>query len=100
LKRNFIPRGLVPLEQLFDQNDVPTKPTIQPKEEKVQEYDLEIKPTKLVKGQGLAKLLIEKNCRAMGVSLEASISDHPVEEVIPNGDIMDSLSEFSESDWY
>jgi hypothetical protein len=25
--------------------------------EKIQEYDLEIKPTKLIKGQGLAKLL-------------------------------------------
>jgi len=40
LKSNFIPRGLVPLEQLFDQNDVPTRPTIQPKEEKVQEHNL------------------------------------------------------------
>lgn len=40
LKRNFIPRGLVPLEKLFDQNDVPTRPTIQPKEEKVQEHNL------------------------------------------------------------
>lgn len=40
LKRNFILRGLVPLEQLFDQNDVPTRPMIQPKEEKVQEHNL------------------------------------------------------------
>ena len=29
---------------------------------KVMEYDVEIKPTKLVKGQGLAKLLTESNC--------------------------------------
>jgi len=63
-------------------------------------YDLEIKPTKLVKGQGLSKLLTEQNCEAMGVSLEASISDQPAEEVIPNGDILDPLSELSESDWY
>jgi len=28
---------------------------------KIQEYDLDIKPTKLVKGQGLAKMLIESN---------------------------------------
>ena len=27
---------------------------------KIQEYDLDIKPTKLIKGQGLAKLLTEK----------------------------------------
>jgi hypothetical protein len=26
---------------------------------KIQEYDLEIKPTKLVHGQGLAKLMVE-----------------------------------------
>ena len=29
---------------------------------KVMEYDVEIKPTKLVKGQGLAKLLTKSNC--------------------------------------
>jgi hypothetical protein len=36
---------------------------------KILEFDLEINPTKLVKGQGLAKLLDESNCRALGVSL-------------------------------
>jgi hypothetical protein len=35
---------------------------------KILEFDLEIKPTKLVKGQGLAKLLVESNCKALGVS--------------------------------
>jgi hypothetical protein len=29
---------------------------------------VEINPTKLVKGQGLAKLLVESNCKALGVS--------------------------------
>ncbi len=28
LKRNFIPKGLIPLEQIFDKNDIPIKPTI------------------------------------------------------------------------
>jgi hypothetical protein len=28
---------------------------------KIQEYDLEIKPTKLIKGQGLARMLTESN---------------------------------------
>jgi len=42
---------------------------------KIQEYDLEIKPTKLVKGQRLEKLLKEENFEAIGISLEASISD-------------------------
>jgi hypothetical protein len=35
---------------------------------KMLEFDLEIKPTKLVKGKGLAKLLVESNCKALGVS--------------------------------
>jgi hypothetical protein len=32
---------------------------------KIQEYDLEIKPTKLIKGQGLAKMLTESNEKAL-----------------------------------
>jgi hypothetical protein len=35
---------------------------------KIQEFDLEIKPKKLVKGQGLAKLLAESNFRALGIN--------------------------------
>jgi hypothetical protein len=35
---------------------------------KILEFDMEIKPTKLVKGQGLAKLLAKSNYRALGVS--------------------------------
>jgi hypothetical protein len=34
---------------------------------KILEFELEIKPTKLIKGQGLAKLLAESNCRALGI---------------------------------
>jgi hypothetical protein len=33
------------------------------------EFDVEIKPTKLVKGQGLAKLLAEENCRLLEINL-------------------------------
>jgi hypothetical protein len=35
---------------------------------KILEFDLEIKPTKLIRGQGLAKLLAESNCKALGIS--------------------------------
>ena len=35
---------------------------------KILEFDLEIKPTKLVKGQGLSKLLAESNYEALGIS--------------------------------
>ena len=36
---------------------------------KILEFDLEIKPTNLVKGQGLARLLAESNCKELGVNL-------------------------------
>jgi len=35
---------------------------------KILEFDLEIRPTKLIKGQGLAKLLAKANCQALGIS--------------------------------
>ena len=38
---------------------------------KIMEYDVDIRPTKLVKGQGLAKLLAESNCQALGLHLMA-----------------------------
>lgn len=40
------------------------------------EYDIEIKPTKLVKGQGLAKLMAQSNHEALGInSFESCIED-------------------------
>ena len=35
---------------------------------KIQEFDLEVKPTKFIKGQGLAKLLAESNFRALDIN--------------------------------
>jgi hypothetical protein len=35
---------------------------------KIQEFDLEVKPTKIVKGRGLAKLLAESNFRALEIN--------------------------------
>ena len=32
------------------------------------EYDIEIKPTKLIKGEGLAKLMAETNCQALNIN--------------------------------
>jgi hypothetical protein len=42
---------------------------------KILEFDLEINPTKLVKGQGLAKLLDESNCKALGISFINAYSE-------------------------
>jgi len=39
------------------------------------EYDVEINPTKLIKGQGLAKLMAESNLHALDINLIAIMSD-------------------------
>eukprot|EP00253_Pinus_taeda_P024959 PITA_24959 len=44
------------------------------------EYDIEIKPTKLVKGQGLAKLMAESNLHSLDINLIATMSDENGEE--------------------
>ena len=41
------------------------------------EYDVDIKPTKLVKGQGLDKLLADSNCQALVLHLT---TEHPIQE--------------------
>jgi hypothetical protein len=48
---------------------------------KILEFDLEIKPTKLIKGQGLAKLLVEANCKALGVNLISTYSENQQAEL-------------------
>ena len=39
------------------------------------EYDLEIKPTKLIKGQGLAKLMAQANLRALDINLITAVAE-------------------------
>jgi hypothetical protein len=56
---------------------------------KIQEYDLEIKPTKLIKGQGLAKMLIESNEKALDM-----VNQINNEEWHPN------LLKLEQVDWY
>ena len=52
--------------------DVLTQPDIDGKRAKwiakLIEFDIEVKPTKLVKGQGLAKLMAKENCDLFGMS--------------------------------
>ena len=40
LKNNFIPRGLIPLEKLFDQNDVAKNPKVKPVENAVEDRNI------------------------------------------------------------
>eukprot|EP00253_Pinus_taeda_P008821 PITA_08821 len=59
------------------------------------EYDVEIKPTKLIKGQGLAKLMAETNLHVLDINLIAALSDEDEENsVLPVSDI------FVSSPWY
>jgi hypothetical protein len=46
------------------------------------EYDLEIKPTKLIKGQGLAKLMAQLDCDVVGMNFIVDLSECPQEETI------------------
>jgi hypothetical protein len=68
---------------------------------KIQEFDLEIKPTQLVKGQGLAKLLAESNFRALGIN-----NSQEEEEWVDVNELEDQMVEnrieekFASSNWY
>jgi hypothetical protein len=68
---------------------------------KIQEFDLEVKPTKLVKGQGLAKLLAESNFWALGInhlqSYEELLDIEEFDDQIPTTQIQEK---FSSSAWY
>jgi hypothetical protein len=46
------------------------------------EFDLEIKSTRLVKGEGLAKLLVESNCEELGVNFMNIDSKNQQDEII------------------
>ena len=39
------------------------------------DYDIEIKPRKLIKGQRLAKLMVELNCQALDINFVGSLDD-------------------------
>ena len=58
------------------------------------EYDLEIKPTKLIKGQGLAQLMDESNLQALEINMVDALDEH---EGLPNPTVEE---QFQKSLWY
>lgn len=44
------------------------------------EYDLEIKPTNLIKQQGLAKLMVESNFHVLDINLITALSKEEEED--------------------
>jgi hypothetical protein len=59
------------------------------------EYDLEIKPTKLIKGQGLTKLMAQSNYDVLGINFIVDMSKNPQEEAVPQ-----VSQKFIDSPWY
>jgi hypothetical protein len=59
------------------------------------EYDIEIKPTKLIKGQGLAKLMTETNFQALDINELDNELDNEQEMATPQ-----ISHAFLESPWY
>jgi len=66
--------------------------------DKILEFDLEISPTKLVKGQGLTGLLDESNCKSLGMNFINTCSENQQVE------LSDTISQVSpplaECAWY
>ena len=58
------------------------------------EYDLEIKPTKLIKGQGLAQLMAESNLQALDINMVYALDE---QEGLPDPTIEEG---FQNSPWY
>ena len=58
---------------------------------KIQEYDIEIKPTKLIKGQGIAKMMTKGNEQALGMICQNSSS-------IPSNST--ELQRLQQQQWY
>jgi hypothetical protein len=66
--------------------------------DKILEFDLEIKPTKLVKGHGLSRLLDESNCKSLGVNFMSINSENQQAEI---GDkISHDNPNLEECTWY
>lgn len=60
------------------------------------EYDLEIKPTKLVKAQGLAQLMTQENLDVLGINYPSGFS-RQIDDSTSN---LQVLPNFSSSHWY
>ena len=62
------------------------------------EYDVEIKPTKLVKGQGIANLLADSNCEALGLHM---MTEQPIHEELKAKQEKENIMEkYAKSTWY
>lgn len=61
---------------------------------KITEFDLEIRSTKLIKGQGIAHLLVEFNCKVLDLNLISNMQGQ-----IPDSHIQ-PYPDYLQSEWY
>ena len=86
--------------------DVLTQPDIDGKRDKwitkFVDCNIEVKPTKLVKGQGLAKLMAEENCSLLDINCMGSNSgNEQTEEIAKEQEQNQSLAEnLATYEWY
>jgi hypothetical protein len=64
------------------------------------EFDVEIKPAKLVKGQGLAKLLAEENCRLLEINLMSIDAENVLSSENKEGEEMQVSAHLADCKWY
>ena len=89
--------------------DVLTQPDIDGKRakriSKIIEFDIEVNPTKLVKGLGLAKLMAKENCELMGINFtcvnSANLQTEVATEVIQDQNGIQQVPDnLSSCEWY
>jgi hypothetical protein len=90
----YVPSATV--KEIFIQPDIDRK--ISKWIAKLLEFDLEIRPTKSVKGQGLGKLLDESNFSTLGVNFIHSCSENQQAEITDKGPQI--LSALENCTWY
>jgi hypothetical protein len=67
---------------------------------KLIEFDVEIKPTKLVKGQGLAKPLAKQNCKLLEINLVSVNADNVQSSEDKEGGEMQVSAHLTNCKWY
>lgn len=68
---------------------------------KLIEFNIELKPTKLVRGKGLAKLMVEENCRMLDMNLISTNSkDGQPEETAKPGHDQSLPENLASCEWY
>eukprot|EP00253_Pinus_taeda_P023220 PITA_23220 len=69
---------------------------------KLIEFNIELKPTKLVKGQGLARLMAEENCKMLDMNLiSTNLEDGQIEEeTVEPGQNQSLTKNLASCEWY